>query len=237
MITLVQFPKSPKRLSFSPFCLKLESYFKIANVPYENKFAISMPDSKKKKMPMIIDDGELIEDSTFIIEHLKQKHGIDLDQHLSLEQKAIAKAFQRLCELSIVDIVVYFRWVDPKNWPKFRDVVFKGAPWFIKSTVANFIAGSIKKNLHKHGIGRFTDAERLKILDDNLSAISNYLGENKFFFGDQVSSIDTVLYSHLVQVSSRGVVPQFEHAMEKYPNLKRYIANFSRLYWPEHENN
>lgn len=184
MITLIQFPKPSDGLSFSPFCLKMETYLKVASVPYENKLTVSMGGSKKKKMPMILDQGELIEDSTLIIDHLKQKHGIDLDRHLTLEQKAIATAFQWLCEKSLVDIVVHFRWNDPGNWPDFREAIFGGAPWLIKVTVANAMARSISKTLHKHGMGRFTDTKKLKILDDNLSAISNYLGAKKLFFGE-----------------------------------------------------
>ncbi len=192
-----------------------------------------MTGSKKKKMPMILDQGELIEDSDFIIQHLRLKHGVDLDSHLSDEEKAVAKAFQRLCEKNIVDIVVYFRWVDKENWPKFRDIVFRGAPWFIKLTIANGMAKNIEKTLFKHGIGRFTESEKLKILDDDLKAISNYLGDKKYFFGNQVSSIDTVLFSTLLQVNSRGAVKQFERTLEAYPNLKSYVDRLTQSFWPE----
>ena len=233
MITLIQFPKPPTRISFSPFCLKLETYLKVAKIPYENKLTVSTAKSKKKKLPMILDQGELIEDSTIIIEHLKEKYHIDLDQHLSPEQKAIAKSFQWLCEKSIVDIVMYFRWCDPINWPKFREVVFKGAPWLIKATVANGMASSIRKTLYKHGIGRFSDIEKLKILDDNLEAIGNYLGQKKYFFGDQVSTIDTILFATLVQLEPRDVVAQFEGVLEKHPLLVKYIENIKKEYWPE----
>ena len=182
---------------------------------------------------MILDQGELIEDSDFIIQHLRLKHGVDLDSHLSDEEKAVAKAFQRLCEKNIVDIVVYFRWVDKENWPKFRDIVFRGAPWFIKLTIANGMAKNIEKTLFKHGIGRFTESEKLKILDDDLKAISNYLGDKKYFFGNQVSSIDTVLFSTLLQVNSRGAVKQFERTLEAYPNLKSYVDRLTQSFWPE----
>lgn len=196
-----------------------------------------MANSKKKKMPMIIDHGELIEDSTLIIEHLKKNHGVDLDSHLTPEQKSIALAFQWLCEKSIVDIVVHFRWVDKNNWPKFREVVFHGAPWLIKATVANVMAKSIEKTLYKSGPDRFTDAEKLKMLDQNLNAISNYLANKKYFFGDTVSTIDTVLFGFLTQVEPRGVVSQFEGMIEKYPNLKTYMANMTKSYWPEYLKN
>lgn len=234
MITLIQFPKPSDRPSFSPFCLKLETYLKVAKVPYENKLTVSMGKSKKKKMPMILDGEALIEDSTFIIEHLKTKHGIDLDAHLTTEQKAVAKAFQWLCEKVIVDIVVYFRWADKDNWPKFRELIFARAPWLIKVTVANGMAKNVEKTLYKHGMGRFTDEERLKILNDNLAAISAYLGDKKYFFGDQISTIDTVLFAVLCQVSPRGVVPQFEGLINRYPNLKRYVEEFSKIHWPEY---
>lgn len=235
MITLIQFPKPPNRPSYSPFCLKLESYLKVANIPYENKLTVSTKNSKKNKMPMILDQGNLVEDSTLIIEHLKNTHGIDLDQNLTAEQKSIAKAFQWLCEKSIVDIVVYFRWVDKTNWPKFREIIFHGAPWLVKVSIGNKMANSIGKTLHKHGVGRFTDIEKLQILNDNLLAISNYLGDKKYFFGDQISTIDTIIYSHLVQIDPRGVVTQFEGLIEKYPNLKKYVQNFTKTYWPEFE--
>lgn len=232
-ILLLQFPKPKNRHSYSPFCLKLESYFKAANIPYENKFTVSLKGSQKKKLPMILDHDELIEDSGLVIEYLKDKHGMDLDRDLSAEQKAVAKAFQWLCEKSLMDIILYFRWVDQSNWHKFREIVFHGAPWFIKMSVANIMSKSIKRTLLKHGLGRFTDSEKLKILDDNLSAISNYLGEKKYFFGEHVSSIDTIIFAFLIQILPRNVVPQFAGHLERYPNLLTYINHFETTYWPE----
>ena len=44
----------------------------------------------KGKLPYIDDDGQKIADSTFIRRHLESKYGIDFDQGLSAEQRAIA---------------------------------------------------------------------------------------------------------------------------------------------------
>lgn len=228
-IILLQFPKPLDRPSFSPFCLKLETYLKVAKIPYENKFTLDMGKSQKKKMPMIIDEDILIEDSTFIIKHLKDKYNIDLDAHLTNEEKAISKAFQWLCEKSIVDIVVYFRWCDKNNWPKFKEIIFKGAPWPIKMTVANIMSASIKRTLYKQGIGRFTDDEKLILLRDNLKSISDFLGNKTYFFGDSISSIDTILYAVLIQVKPRNVVSQFEGILDEYKNLNQYLLNFESL--------
>lgn len=234
MIQLVQYPKSENFPSVSPFCLKLETYLKATETPYENKVTVSTAKTKKKKLPVIKDGNELIEDSTFIIEHLQKKHKIDLDQNLTDEQKSITQAFKWLIERNIVNIVMWFRWADEKNWPKFRDIIFAGAPWIIKATIANQMAKKVKKTIWDMGIGRFTDTERLHLLNQDLKAISDYLGNKKYFFGDTFHSIDCILYAALVQIEKSNYTPQLNPVMDQYPNLKKYVATVSEKYWPEY---
>lgn len=231
MITLIQFIRPKHALTLSPFCLKLETFFKMAQIPYKNKYTVSTSNTQKKKLPVIMDDGVMIEDSSLIIKYLTEKYHVDLDKNLTTEQGAIGKAFQWLCEKSIVDIIVYFRWVDQKNWPLFRDVVFTGAPWFIKATVGNAMSKNIKKTLWEHGIGRFTDDEKMQILRENLTSISNYLGDKKYFFGNQPTTIDCVLFGVLSQLKDFHFVPQFKGLLLGYPNLYKYIENMTQSYW------
>ena len=54
--------------------------------------------SSKGKVPWISYNDEVIEDSNFCIEYLDKKFGIDLNQHLSPESKAIGRAFQKMVE-------------------------------------------------------------------------------------------------------------------------------------------
>ena len=149
-------------------------------------------------------------------QYLKEKYHADLDQHLTVEQKAISKSFQWLCEKSIVDIVVYFRWCDPENWPKFREVVFKGAPWLIKATVANGMASSIRKTLYKHGIGRFSDAEKLKILNEawiNTSCI--YIGGNLTTLGQKNQPFNSSQHPHYTILSLHSINYNFIYTRYK----------------------
>jgi glutathione S-transferase len=233
MITLIQYPRGKDVPSISPFCLKLETYFKATNTPYENKFTVSTAKTTKKKMPVILDNGQLIEDSSFVIDHLKQKHQIDLDKNLSSEQKAVTQSFKWLCEKNMVPIIMHYRWVDKINWPKFRDIVFAGAPWFIKATIANSISKNVQKNMYGMGLGRFSDSEKLELLDQDLKAISDYLSNKKYFFGDNIHMIDTVLFTTLTQIEKSTVTPQLNPLFTKYPNLKIYTAHMMKQFWPE----
>ncbi len=228
MIKLIQFPYPKGRFSFSPFCLKLESYLKLTNTSYENKFTVKPNQFSKQKLPVIQDGEKLIEDSHFIIQYLKETYNIDLDKHLNSEQKAISTAFQVLCEKNIVDITMYFRWCHKQNWPKFREIIFRGAPWLIKASIANGMAKSIQKTLYKSGIGRFTEEEMLILLKQYVKAISDFLADKEFFFGNQVSSIDCIIFASLLQVDQSEIVPQFQNFIDAHPNLRAYLKRMEQ---------
>jgi len=234
MITLIQYPRGQKIPSISPFCLKLETYLKAAQVPYDNKLTVSTAKTSKKKLPVILDDQKLIEDSSFIIEHLQQKYQIDLDKDLTNEQKAVTQSFKWLCERNIVSIVMWFRWADEKNWPLFREQIFAGAPWLVKVTIANKMANKVKKDLWGMGIGRFTDAERIHILRQDLKSLSDFLGDKKFFFGEKIHTLDIIVFATLAQIEYSSVTPQLAPLLLEFPNLQKHVHKIMQTYWSDY---
>ncbi|XP_077989758.1 failed axon connections homolog [Glandiceps talaboti] len=92
--------------SYSPFPLKLETYLRFAKIPYVN-----IPSSKwspKHKTPWIEFNGEILGDTSFIIEFLNEKFEVDLNKHLNPSDKATARAFQKMAEENFycnVDII------------------------------------------------------------------------------------------------------------------------------------
>ena len=66
----------------SPFVHKLENHLRLAGLAYDKR-----PGDARKaprgKLPYIEDEGVLVADTSFIIEHLKQRHGDRLDAALS----------------------------------------------------------------------------------------------------------------------------------------------------------
>ncbi len=66
--------------------------------------------SSKGKTPFITYNGIDVADSQFCIDFLNDKRGIDLNKHLTIEQKSIARAFQKMTEENLywlVDIALY----------------------------------------------------------------------------------------------------------------------------------
>lgn len=103
MITLYTAPSFWGLPSISPPCMKLETWLRMAKLPYQavivtaQDFAIA----PKGKIPFINYQGKLFGDSTLIIEMLKQAEGIDLEVNLTCTERAISLAFRRMIKENI----------------------------------------------------------------------------------------------------------------------------------------
>jgi glutathione S-transferase len=97
-IKLFQFPRRFGIPNVSPFCCKLETWLRIARIPYE---VVDTPDPRtgpKGKLPFIEDAGVRIADSSLIVDHLVRTRGVDPDARLDASQREIALLVQRTLE-------------------------------------------------------------------------------------------------------------------------------------------
>ena len=96
IVLLHQFPPWPTIVSSSPPCLKLETYLRMANIPYETEYGTV--GGSKGKMPWIEFNGQEIPDSNFCIGFLNKEFSVDIDGYLSEEQKAVARCVLTMLE-------------------------------------------------------------------------------------------------------------------------------------------
>lgn len=82
--------------AMSPFPIKLETYLRLANIPYKNRFGGAM--STKGKIPWIQYKDDVIADSNFCIKYLNEKFSVDLDADLSRSEKGIARSMMTMLE-------------------------------------------------------------------------------------------------------------------------------------------
>ena len=120
MLRLIQFHTALGLPNASPFCLKLETWLRMAGIPYENAYTGNPRRGPKGKLPAIEHDGRVIADSGLIIDYLADTFEIDLDAGLSPVERATALAWRRLFEEHLYWTVVYARWVDEAGWPLTR---------------------------------------------------------------------------------------------------------------------
>src|ERR1700722_12765191 len=190
MIQLYQFPALSELPNLSAFCMKVETYLRMTNLPYEIISVRNTSKCPKGKLPYIVDDGKVISDSSFIISYLKEKYGDPLDKDLTSMQKAHALAFQRLLEDHFYFILVYSRWADEKNWPETKKIFFSDLPKLMHRFITKRIHKYMLNQLYTQGTGRHSLTEIYQLGFEDLTAIATALGEQKFFLGITPTAID-----------------------------------------------
>ncbi len=206
----------------SPFCFKLEAWLQLMEIPYEVKASMDPRSSPKGKFPAIRIDGESLGDSTLIIEFLKERFQKDPDKHLTAEQRAEAVAYQRLCDDHLYWVLLHSRWIDDAGWEIMGPKLAKGFPVPLKWFVPGLIRKNIKKSLHAQGIGRHTPKEIYDFGCEDVTALASRIGEGEFFFGDEVTTIDTVLLSNIGNLLWTPNEDRLTTHAKKFPALELY---------------
>lgn len=224
----------------SPFCMKLETFFRMSDIPFKSMNVLdplSAPQNRmapKKKIPFVEIDGKLIGDSSFIVDLVKSKYGDKVDSFLSKKQYAYGLAIQRLFEDHFFWSMVYSRWFDELGWAVTNPEFFGGLRWPLRQVVPKQRKNRMKKVLYHQGVGRNTQDEIYSSAKRDLDAFSDLLGDNKFIFGDQPTSFDAMAHGFLVNTMR---VP-FDYDLKlyalKFDSFRRYCDRIDELYYPEY---
>lgn len=231
MIKLFQFPACWGLPNPSPFCLKLETYLRMAKLPYEVKFVKDPRKAPKAKFPFIIDNSNKIADSGFIINYLKETYGDSLDSALSPFQKAQTLALQRLIEEHLYWVLVQARWFDPNNWETTNKSFFTGLSFPLNYLLPKIIRKTMRRDMLGQGMARHTQDEMYELGVADLKAINSFLDEHKFLVSDGPSSIDATGYAFIANILEPPIESPLKEYIKSQKNLVNYCREMKNRYW------
>lgn len=232
MLTLYGFGEALGMVDPSPFVLKVHAYCTLNNIPFEfNGSLDNLRNAPKGKVPFIEDDGEVIADSFFILEHLKQKYGDTLDANLSDDQKAIAHLFGTALDEGLIWAMAQARWFNDKSWKVVKASFFDDLPFPLRVIVPTMVRRNERKSLNAQGYGRHSDAELAVIARSQLQALSDFLGEKPYFFGDDIHGLDVHVYAFLAQLILVKLDTPVGDIAKSYANLVAFTEQtHQRIY-------
>jgi len=216
----------------SPFVTKAETLLRMSKLPFE-KALMSFSKAPKGKIPYIDDDGEMLGDSTFIRWHLEKKYGLNFDQGLTTEQRAIAWAFEKMAEDNLYWVSVHARWMDDANFKKGPRVFFKAAPAAIRPLVVAMIRRQVRKSLHGQGMGRHSAKEIAALGSRSVDAIADYLAEKPFFMGTEPMGADATIFAFVISAMCPLFESPLQQAAASHDNLRRYVGRMTARFYPE----
>lgn len=232
-IKVYQFPPAFGLPNASPFCMKLETYLRMAGLPYQLKNGMHHMKAPKGKLPYIEDDGRVIGDSGLIIEYLRATRGDPLDAGLSVRDRSRALAIRRLVEENLYWAMLYSRWIDEPGWSMTRAAFFDPLPAPLRWVAPRLAQRSLRRSLHGHGMGRHSRDEIYAIGCADIEALSRLLGEQAFFLGEKPTSIDATTYAFLANIVQVELDTPLRRRASSQSNLARYCERMKARYYPE----
>ncbi|XP_066983590.1 failed axon connections isoform X2 [Macrobrachium rosenbergii] len=206
VVYLYQFTRTPVLPSLSPYCLKVETWLRLAGIKYENVDHKMKYKSKKGQLPFVEVNGEEIADSAIIIKELGSRYNQDLDAGLTPEQRNVAHATISMIENHFAWVVKWWRCRCPGEWVRAAKLNLQQAlNTRIPNAVLNFAFKlrfrQAAKKVRAHGIGVHKPEEIEEFGHNDLMVLSDLLGDKPFFFGDAPTTLDVVAFANLAQVA------------------------------------
>ena len=231
MIKLYQFAPAWGVPNLSPFCVKVETYLKMAGLPYEIVPAIP-PRAPKGQLPFIEDNGKRIADSRFIIKYLKESYGDSVDAHLLPEQRAVSNAMQRLTENHLFWAFIFARFGKRDgNWAENKRAIFGGLPPVVRDLVATYARRQMLKEMRGHGMGRHTEEEIYSLGLQDLDALSDYLGANHWFVGRRPTTVDASVFGLLANILWVPIESPLKEHLRSLKNLTAFCERVREQYY------
>ncbi|MFL2771044.1 MAG: glutathione S-transferase family protein [Rhodospirillaceae bacterium] len=221
----------------SPFCFKLEIYLRMAGLEYtvSSNRQMKAPSGKR---PFIIDEnGKLMADSGLIIAALEARSGHPVDGKLTLMERAESLAFQRLMDEHLYWAIVYGRWLDPhglQQWlPYMKEIL--PVPGLLFGVIKPLVKRIVRSQLHGHGIGRHKPETIWKLAIDDVRALSHWLGQRQWGFGEQPTVLDATLASYVGELICQPWDNPLVIETRKHRNLVSHFGRMMSRYYPELE--
>ncbi|WKX98800.1 hypothetical protein Q1695_014022 [Nippostrongylus brasiliensis] len=220
-VYLYQFPRSKTVPSLSPYCLKVETFLKAHNIPYE-VVTTTMGRSKYGLLPFVELNGEHIADSQIILDRLSQHFNVK--PLSSPRDEAMARAVDRMCDNHTSMLQYKFKVVENPSDSYIITALqdMKYPTWLIAlgaPLLSKFLKCKLSKRI-KSSIGDFSVEDCKDLLKRDYDAYRDLLGDGKFLFGDEITVADCTLFSHLATTIYLPVENYAKDLLkEQYPSL------------------
>ncbi len=219
--------------SASPFVVKLLTWLRMAEIPYEAPPLAGPPRSPTKKMPYVeLPDGTLLGDSALIIEELGRRSAVTMDDVLDARQRAEALALRRMLEEHLYFAGLWERWISPDGRAASRRDYFAFLPWPLRSLLPILVSRDAKRNLYGHGLGRHTPADIYAMAFEDIDAAATLLGDRDYLF-DVPTSIDAATYGLVRTVLANPFPSPLADRVRGHANLVAYGERITARWWPD----
>ena len=208
--------------SCAPFPAKLETWLRLAELPFRVVIENDPRKGPKGKSPWIVDGDVHMGDSELIIAHLSERYGVELDAHLDGRARAEGLVIRRTFEEHFHQIWEHFSFVHPEGWVRGKQYFLDVLGPLQGRIVGPLMRRSLRAQLHARGVTRHVHEEIVRMGIDDLEAVATLLGERPFFGGDAPATVDATAFAFLALTIDWPEVSPVHRAARENARLVAY---------------
>jgi glutathione S-transferase len=231
-LKLFQFPRMFGVPNISPFCCKLETWLRIAGIPYVVEDTPNPRKGPRGKLPFVDGGGQIVADTTIIIDHLKRTRGVDPDAGLDASQRAIALLVERTLEEHYAFVLAYTHLVREEG-QRHTNERFDALPAFVRPLVSGIVRKQVAKILWFQGLTRNTHEEIVEAALRDWRAVLAVMSRGPFFFGAEPSSIDATVFATMASTVLTPIDTPIRSYLRSQPGCVDYAERMRARYFPE----
>jgi glutathione S-transferase len=206
-----------------PFDLKLLAWLNLAGIPYEQGFQDDPRKGPKGKNPWIELDGEPIGDTEIIMDLLGKRFGVDLDEDLTAEQRALGHAWRRTFEEHFHQALEWELFIHPAGAAHMKAGIKAKMPPVIGTLVFNMMRSHFRKQLEARGLARHSpDIIKAKGCAD-VNALAALLRNRLYLVADRATSFDAAVFGLLAPMVYWPMQTPVAQYARSVPIIKAYV--------------
>jgi hypothetical protein len=179
---------------------RVEAYLRLIKQPYDKKETNALTENPRGKVPFANIQGQMVDDSSKIIETIKNTFNVKVDDHLTEEQINTGHLIQQLLQGSLYWVCLHQKFETAFGRQCFRENMARKIPPVIRDLVNAMVFRNMHDEMHGTGIGRMPHSDIVKRGQADVRCLSKILGDDKFFFGGKPTSYDSDVYAWLVML-------------------------------------
>jgi glutathione S-transferase len=137
-----------------------------------------------------------------------------------------------MCDERLYWFCVYERWLGT-GWPVVAETFFGGLPAPLRPVIKFFAQRAVRRQLWEQGTGRHTPDEIIGMAKRDIAALADIIGDGPYVHGDQIRSIDTVVYAFAVNLTEVELDTPVTEAARAHANLVAYARRITEEYFPD----
>ncbi|CAG9764631.1 unnamed protein product [Ceutorhynchus assimilis] len=218
-------------------CTKCLLYMSMSKVPVQVKTLGNMKHCLLYSAPYFVHKNVSFKTYAETVLYLNTLN-YNLDAQLTAKQKSEALALSYLVQSKLRATLEYVFWIDQRNFEEFTRV------WYARALPLPFNIIQTKK--FKENAVDLIDSlyhkdSTIEVIKDNLnvlateclSSLSARLGTSNYFFGEEPTSLDVVIYSYLAPLLKLPFPSNsISTLVALWPNLVQFVSRIDAKYLP-----